>query len=117
MTTLTTNSNLEKRYICEMIDFALTHIPQSDAPTLKRFRTLVVVGGSHGTITQATLLNHARTTLKYTPHTCPQSIFIMLDLLGLPLEALQTDWLTTLGELLPSLHLSASVEAYQPVQR
>lgn len=85
-------TSIEKSVIIETIGFVAKRIAVSDFITLECLLELVVVGGTHGSLTPDQLLSKMRHVLTYIPDTCSRTLLILVDVLGLEIdEALLTE--------------------------
>jgi len=77
---------IEKLHIKETVSFAITNIPHVDKTTLEKLIELVYTNGNYGTISDEQLVSKMRLTLKYIPEACMDSLFVLADLLEIPMR-------------------------------
>lgn len=79
------NQTVKKLDIKEAALFAIQNIPQVDPISLERFVDLINVGSSHGCLSFEQLIAKVRLANRYLPNLCPYSLFILMDIVGMPL--------------------------------
>ena len=78
-------SKIDKKHVTAMATFAINNIPSTDQFTLNKFLELMNTTGSFGSVTAEQLLETMRLMMKYVPGTCNQSLFVLVELLGVHL--------------------------------
>jgi hypothetical protein len=76
-------TEIKKLRLQETVLFAINHIPQAHATTLKQFLELVNAGGSFGTVSHEEILRKMYLLLKYIPNASVSSLLILIDLLDI----------------------------------